>query len=208
MPGLREFFRSDAFVPVTTVFPPIDTAQLAAELSLVPEGRTRGSRNQPGADEAELDAIEARIVERVGDLRRKGLDTYGENLRVYDTRLARAVDAREAVEMAASRARSDFQAAVAVWQARMATPSANIELAKNAFFRFRDEHGIAPVARRADLASWFFVTLLVVAVESALNALLFARVMSQGFVGGMAIAAAISASNVAIAALATYSAAT
>ena len=204
MPSLREFFRSDAFVPTSAVFPPIDTDRLAVDLALAREGATRGARDQPPADEIGLDAVEARIVERVGDLRRKGLDTYFENVRVYDTRLARAVDAREAVEMAASAARSDFQAAVAVWQARMATPAANIEIAKIAFRRFRADHGVLHVAVKANLPSLIFVALLVVIIESAANAFLFRAVMSTGWVGGLAIAAAISAANVAIAALATY----
>ena len=184
MPGLREFFRSEAFVPTVAVFPPIDTARLAGDLALAAEGRTRGGRGQPGPDETGLDGIESRIVESVGDLRRRGLDSYGENVRVYDARLARAVDAREAVEMAASKARSDFQAAVAVWQARMATPAANIELAKGAFARFRAEHGVGHVAVRADLLSWIFVALLVIALESAANAFLFRAVMSTGWAGG------------------------
>ena len=149
-----------------------------------PRGATRGGRGQPGPDETGLDGIESRIVESVGDLRRRGLDSYGENVRVYDARLARAVDAREAVEMAASKARSDFQAAVAVWQARMATPAANIELAKGAFARFRAEHGVGHVAVRADLLSWIFVALLVIALESAANAFLFRAVMSTGWAGG------------------------
>ena len=87
MAGLREFFRSDAFVPTTSVFPPIDTDRLATDLALAKEGRTRGSQNQPAGDEDSLDPVEVRIVERVGDLRRKGLDTYSENVRVYNARL-------------------------------------------------------------------------------------------------------------------------
>ncbi|HET9069849.1 MAG TPA: hypothetical protein VFN28_14490, partial [Amaricoccus sp.] len=83
MPGLRDFFRSDAFVPTAAVFPPIDADRLAADLSLVKEGQARGARSSPRADEDALDAIEARIVERVGDLRRKGIDTYAENIKVY-----------------------------------------------------------------------------------------------------------------------------
>ena len=199
MPGLRDFFRSDAFVPTSAVFPPIDTDRLAAELALAKEGATRGAKVQPPTDEVGLDAVEARIVERVSDLRRKGLDTYFENVRVYDTRLARAVDAREAVEMAASTARAEFQAAVAVWQARMATPAANIELAKTAFRRFRTDHGVLHVSVKGNLLSWMFVALLVVTIESAANAFLFRAVMSTGWVGGLVIAGAISAANVAIA---------
>jgi hypothetical protein len=78
-------------VPTTAVFPPIDTEQLASDLALVREGAARGSRNQPRTDEDGLDAIESRIIERVGDLRRKGVDNYATNVRVYDARLAREV---------------------------------------------------------------------------------------------------------------------
>ena len=204
MAGLREFFRSDAFVPTTSVFPPIDTDRLAADLALAKEGRTRGSQNQPGGDEDSLDPVEARIIERVGDLRRKGLDTYSENVRVYNARLNRAADAREEVEIAASQARGDFQSAVAVWQARMAAPSARVTDAIASLRRFRAEHGVAHVAREANFMSWLFVALLVLVIESAANALLFSRAMSQGFVGGLAIAGSISAVNIAIAGLATY----
>lgn len=204
MPSLREFFRSDAFVPTTAVFPPIDSSRLAGDLGLVTEGRARGGRGQPGEMETGFDAIENRVVEAVGDLRRKGLDTYGENVRVYDTRLARAVDAREAVEMAAQKARGDFQAAVAVWQARMANPAGHIELAIADLRRFRAEHGVGHVAVGASLLSWLLAALIVVLVESAANAFLFKDVMTSGWAGGMVIAAAISAVNAAIAALATY----
>lgn len=204
MAGLRDFFRSDAFVPTSAVFPPIDADRLAVDLALVKEGAARGGRNHPGSDEVGPDAIEARIVERVGDLRRKGLDSYGENVRAYDSRLARAVDARQEVEMAAGKARGDFQAAVAVWQARMANPAGNVELAIADFARFRRTHGVGHVAVPASALSWFLVALLVVLVESAANAFLFKDVMSSGWAGGMVIAAAISAINAAIAALATY----
>ena len=204
MAGLRDFFRSDAFVPTSAVFPPIDAERLASDLSLAKEGAARGARNQPQTDEDAFDAIEARIVERVGDLRRKGLDTYGENVQVYNTRLVRAADAREEVELAASRARGDFQAAVAIWKARMAAPSARVSDAIASLRSFRADHRVMHVAREASFLSWLFVAVPVLVLESVANAFLFARAMSQGFVGGVAIAAAISMVNIAIASLATY----
>jgi hypothetical protein len=204
MAGLRDFFRSDAFVPTSAVFPAIDATRLAADLSLAKEGAARGGRCQPKADEEGFDAIEARIVERVGDLRRKGIDSYAENEKVYNARLSRAADAREEVELAASRARGDFQAAVAVWKARMAAPSARVSDAIASLRRFREVHGVMHVAREANFPSWLFTALLVLVIESIANAFLFARAMSQGFVGGVAVAAAISAVNIAIASLATY----
>lgn len=204
MPSLRDFFRSDAFVPTSAVFPAIDTARLDADLSLASEGRSRGLQGAPGPDEEGLDAIETRIVERVGDLRRKGIDTYFEHVRAYDARLARAGDAREAVEMAASTARGDFQAKLAIWTARMATPMAKVRDAIADLRRFRERHGVAHIARHPSFVNWLFVILLVVVIEGAANALLFARVMAQGFVGGAALAVAISAANAAIASLTTY----
>lgn len=204
MPSLREFFRSDAFVPTTAVFPAIDSDRLASDLSLAKEGRTRGASGFPRADEDALDPVEARIVERVGDLRRKGIDTYAENIKVYNARLARAADAREEVELAASQARGDFQAAVAVWQARMAAPSARVTDAITSLRRFREEHNVGHVAREANFWSWLFVAVLVLVIESTANAFLFSRAMSQGFVGGVAVAGFISAVNIAIASLATY----
>ncbi len=204
MASLREFFRSDAFIPTAAVFPPIDADRLAADLSLVKEGRSRGSGNLPRVDEDGLDPVEARVVERVGDLRRKGIDTYAENINVYNARLARAADAREEVELAASQARGDFQAAVAVWQARMASPSARVTDAIASLRLFREKHDIAHVAREANFWAWLFVVLVVLVLESAANALLFSKAMSEGFVGGLAVAGAIAGVNIAVASLATY----
>ena len=191
-------------MPTSAVFPPIDADRLASDLSLAKEGMARGARCQPATDEDGLDAIEFRVIERVGDLRREGIDTYSENEKVYNARLARAADAREEVELAASRARGDFQAAVAVWKARMAAPSARVSDAIASLRRFREVHGVMHVAREPNFPSWLFTALLVLVIESVANAFLFARAMSQGFVGGVAIAAAISAVNIAIASLATY----
>lgn len=204
MQSLRDFFRSDAFVPSTAVFPPIDADRLAADLALAREGAARGARGQPGPEEDGFDLVESRILERVGDLRRKGLDAYAENVRVYDARLNRAADARETVEIAASRARGDFQAQVAVWQARMATPSARVRDAILDLRAFRRRHEVAHVARQPNWAQWILLALVVVLVESGVNALLFAKVMSQGFAGGLALAVIISAANAAIATLTTY----
>lgn len=204
MPSLRDFFRSDAFVPTTAVFPPIDAEQLASDLALIREGTARGTRNQPRTDEDGFDAIENKIIERVGDLRRKGVDNYAANVRVYDARLARASDARQEVEMTAAKARGDFQAAVTVWQANMASPSAKVSEAFRALQAFRQEHGVLHVARHANFWQWLLVAVLVVVVEGAANAMLFAQVMSQGLAGGLFLAMAISATNVAIASLTTY----
>jgi hypothetical protein len=91
-----------------------------------------------------------------------------------------------------------------VWQARMSAPAAKVSDAIASLRRFRGDHGVSHVAREANLASWLFVALLVLVIESLANAFLFARAMSQGFVGGVAVAAAISVVNIAIATLATY----
>ena len=179
MPGLRDFFRSDAFTPASAVFPAIDTARLESDLSLASEGKARGKRNAPGPDETGLDSIETRIIARVGDLRRKGIDTYFENFRVYDSRLARAGDARDEVEIAASTARGDFQSQVAVWKARMATPMSKIRDAVADLRHFREKHRVLHIARQASFPNWFLIVLFVAVIEALANSLLFAKVMSS-----------------------------
>ena len=106
--------------------------------------------------------------------------------------------------MTAAKARGDFQAAVTVWQANMASPSARVSEAFRALHAFRQEHGILHVARHANFWQWLLVAVLVVVVEGAANAMLFAQVMRQGLAGGLFLAMAISATNVAIASLTTY----
>lgn len=204
MPGLRDFFRSDAFTPASAVFPAIDTARLESDLSLASEGKARGKRNAPGPDETGLDSIETRIIARVGDLRRKGIDTYFENFRVYDSRLARAGDARDEVEIAASTARGDFQSQVAVWKARMATPMSKIRDAVADLRHFREKHRVLHIARQASFPNWFLIVLFVAIIEALANSLLFAKVMSQGFMGGAGLAGMIAAANAMIASLTTY----
>ena len=86
----------------------------------------------------------------------------------------------------------------------MAAPSAAVSDAIASLRRFREHHGVAHVAREANFWSWLFVALVVLVIESAANAFLFSRAMSQGFVGGVAVAGFISAVNIAIASLATY----
>ena len=134
MPGLREFFRSEAFVPTVAIFPPIDTQRLAGDLALAAEGRTRGGRGQPGPDETGLD--EHREPDRRERGRPRGAGAR--HLRRERPRLRRPPRPgrrrpRGGGDGRLARRASDFQAAVAVWQARMATPAANIELAKGAF---------------------------------------------------------------------------
>ncbi|PJN92598.1 hypothetical protein CNY89_28275, partial [Amaricoccus sp. HAR-UPW-R2A-40] len=86
----------------------------------------------------------------------------------------------------------------------MATPSARVRDAILDLRAFRRRHDVAHVARQPNWAQWILLALVVVLVESSVNALLFAKVMSQGFAGGLALAVIISAANAAVATLTTY----
>jgi hypothetical protein len=205
MQGLRDIFRSDAFVPTTAVFPAIDTAQLASELRLESEGKTRGAMSQPRSEEGGFDVIEQRILERVGDLRRKGIDNYAVNRQAYDKRLTRAGEARKEAEFVAGTAKSDFLAAVKVWKARMATPRTRVTEAYQGLHAYRRRHHLErPAHEPQSMLKWAAIALVLVVVESVLNAGLFAEASALGLVGGVLTALLISVINVACGSLAAY----
>lgn len=203
--GLRDFFRSDAFVPTAAVFPAIDSDQIASELGIVSEGQSRGARGEPRPSDDELDIIERRIIERVGELRRKGLDNYAANKAAYEKRLTRAGEARKEAEFVAGKAKGDFQAAVKIWKARMATPRARVGEAFHALHAFRRRHRLdRPAFETQPVSRTIFFALFLILIESGLNAGLFAQANPSGLLGGAAIAGLISIINVASGSLTAY----
>lgn len=205
MASLRDIFRSDAFVPTAAVFPQIGTDQLAGELRLRVQGAERGARNQPATDDDGFDIVEQRIIERVGELRRKGIDNYGINRNVYDARLARAADARKAVEAAAGKAKADFLAAVKVWKANMATPRSRVGEVFRGKQAFQRRHRLdRPADEPIGLMQVVFFAIALLLVETAVNAGLFAERNALGLAGGGLAAFLISVVNVSSASLAAW----
>ena len=111
------------FAPGSSVFPDIDVDELAKDLGLVRSGAERGSENRPAADSEAFDSVEARIIDRVGALRRRGLNNYDDHLRVYASRLHRASDARARIDAEIGRAQTDMSAHITTWRLTLASGS-------------------------------------------------------------------------------------
>ncbi|HRK67042.1 MAG TPA: hypothetical protein PKY73_05770, partial [Hyphomonas sp.] len=78
---LRSVFRADDFVPTSAVFPSIDSEKIAKEMKLEELGKARGKENQPSADAKEFDHVETGVIERIEELRRRGLENFETNRR-------------------------------------------------------------------------------------------------------------------------------
>lgn len=202
---LKSIFRSDAFVPTMAVFPSIDSERLAKDLRLQELGQSRGKENQPPSETKDFDHVETGIIERIEELRRKGLENFESNRSVYNERLARASYATKEVDIVAGTAKGDFGKLVQGWKSAIE----DVRDQLNASFawrkRFREKHRLERPAK--DFEGWtkvFAVALILIAIEAAINAYLFSQGNEFGLLGGWLAAVIVSFVNVGLSALLGY----
>ena len=195
---LKEIFRSDEFISASSVFPNVDQERIAKELELSDVGQERGGNNQPETTASKLDHIELKAVSRVEELRRKGLENYETNRRVYSERLNNAVSARMLVETEANDAKARFAEEVTRWRALMVSPRERVQEAFQWRTRFRELNGLdlRPAKPAAGWANIIGLGLLMIILESAGNAYLFAQNNPLGLLGGLIAAILVSFGNV------------
>ncbi|MFT4013647.1 MAG: hypothetical protein QM682_09635 [Paracoccus sp. (in: a-proteobacteria)] len=180
-----------------SVFPSIDTKSIAGSLKLEEQGRTRGRQNQPPADASGHDHIETAIIERIEELRRKGLENYENNRRVYNERLARAGQASKEVDIAAGAARNDFGALVQVWRSRIVAVRERLNESYNWRNRYRQIHRLERPAH--EFGGWTNVialALILITLEAGMNSYLFSKGNEFGLLGGLLVAVIVSLVNV------------
>ena len=200
---LKTLLRSDDFIPTSSVFPEIDTDKIRRDLRLADQAKSRGKTDQPPSAQVGMDSVEMEILSRVEDARRRGLDNYEHNRSVYSRRLRSAHTARSEIDTIAGTARGDFANEVKSYRSEMARIEEDVEKWNEALRRFRNRHGLERPAY--DRPSWLKAAVIVaifVAVETLLNAVLFASKNELGYAGGGFIAFLISMVHVGIAGLA------
>lgn len=196
---LADIFRSDEFVPSSSVFPDIDKDRLVKDLQLAEEGRTRGTADHPETDSANLDHIELKAVSRVEDLRRRGLENYETNRRVYSERLNQAVSARMLVETEANDSKAKFAEEVTKWKSLMVTPRERVQETYKWRRRFRELNRLErPAKEAATIVSLIGLAFIMIVIESAGNAYLFAQKNTLGLLGGLMAAFLVSVANVSL----------
>ncbi|WP_143570189.1 hypothetical protein [Thalassovita mediterranea] len=196
---ISDLFRSDEFLPSSAVFPDIDKDRLVKDLDLKKEAASRGAANQPETSAETLDHMELKAVSRVEDLRRRGLENYETNRRVYAERLNKAVSARMLVETEANDSKAKFAEEVTKWKSMMVTPRERVQETYRWRNRFREINKLERPAKEAgSLIALFGLAFLMVILESAGNAYLFAQKNTLGLLGGLMAAFLVSLGNVAL----------
>ena len=160
-------------------------------------GRTRGQANQPPSEAKEFDHLEASIIERVEEIRRKGLENFETNRRVYSERLARAGYATQEVNVAAGTAKGDFGKLVQFWQSTMEESRERLNDTFRWRLRYKELHRLERPAKVFE--GWVkavSLAIILIVVESAFNAYLFSQGNEFGLLGGLLAAFIVSAVNV------------
>lgn len=195
---LKSIFRSDAFVPSMSVFPSIDTKTISSSLKLEEQGAVRGRQNQPPTEATGFDHIETAVIEKIEELRRKGLENYENNRRVYNERLARAGQASKEVDIAAGAARNDFGALVQVWRSRIVAVRERLNESYNWRNRYRQIHRLErPAHEFSGWANVIALALILIVLEAGMNSYLFSKGNEFGLLGGLLVAVIVSLVNVA-----------
>ncbi len=200
--SISDLFKNDAFVPSYSVFPEIDQDQLSRELDLEAKGKQRGERGQPQADEKTLDQVELEAVSKIDALRRRGLENFETNRQVYSERLNQVGTARMQVETVADDTKSRFLEETIRWRSLMVAPRERVQETYHWRIRFREMHKLERPAKKASsLVSIIGLGFVMVMLESAGNAYLFAQKNTLGLLGGLMAAFLVSFGNVAISTL-------
>lgn len=202
---IKKIFGGDAFVPTMAVFPSIDADTIARDLNLEKNGRERGAQNQPASDISEMDHLETGIIQRVEELRRKGLENYENNRRVYNERLARSGQASKDVDIAAGEARNDFGALVQVWRSRIVAARERLNESYRWRNRYREIHRLERPAR--EFSGWgnvIALALILIVLEAGMNSYLFSKGNEFGLLGGLMVAVIVSLVNVGFSILLGY----
>jgi len=200
--SIRDMFRTDEFIASSEVFPNIDKDRIASTLKLEEEGRKRGMANQPSSDSTGHDHVELKAIGQVEELRRRGLENYETNRRVYAERLNLAVSARMQVETGANDAKSRFVQEVTKQKSLMVTPKERVAETYAWRKRFREHNKLERPAKLGSV--WpgvISLSLAMIVLESAGQAYLFSQSNPLGILVGLMAAFLVSVGNVAISVL-------
>jgi hypothetical protein len=187
--------------PSIEVFPDLDVNRVAADLQLERFGKERGGRGEPLTSSATLDEVEARIVERVEQEKKRAHGILEDELQTYADRLS-ALDFEgrfSAIEQAAQACVGTFKAEVAKGRDDLHGARRDLKDLEEERNTFKADNGLRRSARVQEGAIYFvkisiIFTLLV--VETLANSVFLAKGNEQGLVGGFVEALSFSAINI------------
>lgn len=179
----------------------LDTEFLAKEIGLEEEAKQLGKANLPASDEKVLTGIETRILRRVERAKQDYLAWGVDRLNVYNQDIERhdihpILNKAEQVDREFERLASTLLAERAHVLSELATSA---RATQKEYELFKARHGLLRHPTYPDGAGVFFrssILVLLVIVEGGLNAFLFAKGLTTGWVGGFVYAGMLAFVNV------------
>ncbi len=192
---------------LTTIWHPVDVESVARSRGLEERGHEDGLRNFPSTEATGLSALERQVLGDVSVERDRSLTALLSHLRAYRDALSRL---QTAMEVAGMRQEADdavrrLKEIRAEWGGRTGELCKQATEAAAEFSEFRQEQGLRRRPRLPKDRMLSFATLVVLGLmESGLNGTFFAAGSDYGLAGGVALALAISAINVAVGCLSGF----
>ncbi len=196
----KTWFKGDGVPqPIAGLMDPIDADHLADELRLTLRGHENGSHELPASGSTSPDAVEEEIIGTImaeWSLQRDHLISM---LKAYRDRLAElsAVSEMAQLHLAATAAIVKFRQRKQEGRGDLAWLRRAYVEARDELAAFRKRHGLSRPARDPS-GRWTTIGLLIVmiALESVMNGLFFAKGSERGLIGGIGTAFGISLVNV------------
>lgn len=196
----KTWFKGDGVPqPIAGLMDPIDADHLAEELSLTVRGQENGSHELPASGSTSPDAVEEEIIGSImaeWSLQREHLITM---LKAYRDRLAELTAASEIGQLRVAKDHAVSKIKQRKQEARgdLARLRGAYVEARDELTRFRIKHGLSDPARDPS-GRWTTIGLLfvMIALESIMNGLFFAKGSERGLIGGVGTAFGISLVNV------------
>ena len=186
--------------PPNEVFPVIDVDRISKQLGVDEKGIRNGRNNIPENSRPSFDATEKIIVDEVAKVRRKGLSRFGDNVQVYRDRIGRIEGIGAGIREAADSAEINFRAEISARRDQLNDVRKDFNEARDELKNFQERNRIfrAPYQYKGVL-QWWAISIIILALETALNGVFFSEAHVKGLIGGATIALVISVVNIGVA---------
>ena len=178
---------------------PIDTKGLSNKLKIDAEAHINGQNELPESSAREADSKEKEIINYLLSEYHWQVDAFYSELRAYSNRLTQfSIQAEfQQLKILANDTLAKLNAASSQAEAALGPKFESFKEHHQELCDFRKHHGLSRPAR--DTAGWFYsvgLILFLLAIESIINGVFFAKGASLGLLGGVFTAIGISFVNV------------
>ncbi|MCY4315970.1 MAG: hypothetical protein OXC66_07625 [Roseovarius sp.] len=185
------------FHPSSETFPTINLDLIGKSLRLEKRGVGDAKAGMPKSDAKGFSQVEHEVINRVGELRKRGLDHYEMQIHAYANRIRGAHTARNSIEVAASQFVTQFEIDRNNYSNYLTNSGQLVKGSYEKLEAYRNKHGtIGPPNKAKNTVLMLGIILIVFVIEVVLSGTLFSQKNEMGLIGGMGVAIIISGVNV------------